>query len=273
MNVTDKYILSTKIKNWHAYIPMIGIAQLVFVSILIPFLDWSNLPMNAIIYPVIAALFNVICVFVVIPLIQKTDICHLVGFIYAYPIIVAILSYFFLGELLSSSGYFAIFLIIMGIFTLTIRIKHLNCKVSWFSLGLAVLLTALNEFTIKISTNNMNEWNALSISVLTYGVCLCLPLVYKKHRNSFLKNILNIKYVFLSELFSFFGIITLFLAIARLPVTVATAIFSVQPMFVLILEGIVDSKISHISQDHKLLPKLGSILLIVVGLILLYLQI
>jgi hypothetical protein len=66
------------------------------------------------------------------------------------------------------------------------------------------------------------------------------------------------------------AVIFFFLAVAELPVTIVASIAAVQLLYVLVFERIIDTFLGKISKDEYLLPKLGAILLIVVGVILIY---
>jgi drug/metabolite transporter (DMT)-like permease len=64
--------------------------------------------------------------------------------------------------------------------------------------------------------------------------------------------------------------VTLFFAMKSLPATIVSSIAAIQPLCVVVFENIVDRRMKKISKDVILLPKLGAIILIVAGLVLLY---
>lgn len=109
----------------------------------------------------------------------------------------------------------------------------------------------------------------LAITTLFAGITVLLGLSTKRVRAGFRKELKNIRWAFVSEFFTLGAVLTLYLAMSLLPATVVTAIAATQPLAVLVFERIVHARYGKMTKDVTLLPKLGAILMIVAGVILL----
>jgi len=197
----------------------------------------------------------------------------MIGFIYVYPILVALLSFIFLKETLPQYGYVGVAFIIIGVLLLSIRIKqvHLDTCI-WFIIAI-VLLTAVDEFFVKITTTHLSASQGFAANGIALGIALSAGLIFPSVRKKFCKEIHNLKFAGLSEIFTASALLTLYLAMAELPATIVSSIAAIQPMAVLFFERITNRFVGKITKDNLLLPKTGAMILIVVGVALLYLSV
>jgi drug/metabolite transporter (DMT)-like permease len=156
---------------------------------------------------------------------------------------------------------------------LSVRMNQLKITMSLWTIGLLIIIVAINEFLIKIFTNTMPELNGIAIN----AIFVCVPsfigiIFYKKLRKEFYSEFKNIKWAFLSEIFTFGGIATLYLAMVGLSATIVSSIAAIQPLVLLGFERIAQKLFGKITKDKLILPKLIAIILIVLGVILLYLK-
>src|SRR3989344_5903806 len=105
LNILDKFVISHRIRNLLSYGVMVGIANLTYVVILASFLDWSPVGLQDLLYPTLAGLLIGGQLCVTFFLFAKEDASYIQGFSFTYPILVALLSYFFLTEALHLQGY------------------------------------------------------------------------------------------------------------------------------------------------------------------------
>jgi uncharacterized membrane protein len=273
MNIVDKYIVSNKTRDALGFTSVAAITASVIGLIFSVFLNWKGYQFSDFFIPIIVGLFMGFNYFLYYLIIQKEDVSNLTGITYLYPIIVAILSFLFLNEILPLISYMGIALILIGTMIITLRMKYLKFSVSIWMLIVTIITVAINEFLIKIYTNNLPELNGIAVNT----VFICVPallgiIVSKKLRKSFISEIHNIRWAFFSEFLTFAGIFTLYFAMRDLSATIVSSIAAIQPLILLGFERVADKKYGNITKDKLILPKLIGIILIVVGVILLYLN-
>lgn len=269
MNVIDKYIIHKKVKNAYGYTGVVGLVNILIALAIAAFLDWSTVDVHQLIFPAVAGFFLGLSAFVYIVLLEDIDISHLVGFIYFYPIIVALLSYFFIHEKLSLLGYGGMAFTIVGVIMLSVRIKYLSKTNVLYLLGAIILFEAVHEFSVKLATTALTPLQGVVINNLVVGLTLLCGLFNKNLLKHFMLELRNTPWEFLSALFALGGIGTLYFAMSTLPATIVSSIGAIQPLAVLIFERIITARIGTITKDTQLLPKLSAILFIVFGVVLL----
>lgn len=268
VNIYDKYVVSRKVANTHSYAVLSGINNILFGLVLIFFLTWE-VKAYSLIFPILAGIFSAGCYYLYFYIMKDSDASYVIGFAYLFPIVVAILSFVLLNERLSVMSYFAISLILLGIVLLSIRAKKIKLTLLIVPLIFYIILTGSYEFLIKVATLNISFMQGLAITTFTSGIFMTFGIFHKKTRIGFRKEIKNFKWSFFGEIFTLIAVFTLYFAVSILPVTIVASIASTQPLIVLIFERFMHSKIGKMTQDTMLLPKLGAILLIVIGVILL----
>jgi hypothetical protein len=147
--------------------------------------------------------------------------------------------------------------------------KKIKIKVAIWLILLLIFMAAFYEFSIKMVTDNLPVWNGFVVASITNGLIGSLFLFNNKIRKDFFYELKNFKWAFLTEVFTFLSAITVFLAMVGLPATIVSSIAAIQPLAVLFYERIAHSIFGKMSRDNLLLPKLGSIILIVMGVIIL----
>ncbi len=272
MNVLDKTIVTHKIKKPLTYASIAGLVNLVLGIILASFLDWSKVSASSLVYPIIAGILLGGQFYLYYLILAKEDVSHMVGILYIYPVIVAILSFFFLNETLSSFGYIGMFLILAGVLMISDRVRRLKLKASLWMIMTTILVVALDDIFIKVSTNHLPELNGIAISCIFIGLTILPVLFAKGVRKYFRGEFKNFKWAFLSESLTFLGIFTLYFAMSGLSATFVSSVAATQPLAVLFFEKIFHKSGARICRDVEFLPKLIPIILIVLGIILLYLH-
>lgn len=269
MNILDKYVVSHRVKRPLGFAVYTTWMSLLMGLIISFFVNWEGVGLNNLSYPIFTGVIGGLYFFAYYFVMQKEDASHMVGLVYSYPIIVAILSFFILGEKISLIGYFGMILVLTGILMISIRLKQIKLKIGiWFIL-LLILITAIWEFSVKIITNNVPVWNGFAVACIVNGIVGTLFLFNKTIRKDFVSELKNFKWAFLTETFTFFSTITTYLAMAGLQATIVSSIAAIQPLAVLIYERIAQRMFGKMSRDTLLLPKLAAIVLIVAGVILL----
>jgi drug/metabolite transporter (DMT)-like permease len=261
MNVIDKYVISRRVIKPLGYAALGGFVNLFLGLIFAIFSDW-NFPTTAFISPAISGILLGSQFFFYYTLLSKEDISKVIGLIYVYPIYVAMLSYFFLGEKLSFIGYIGMSLIIIG----AIIISGLKFGSKLFILSIIV---AGYEFLIKITVINIPVITGMAIEGIFIGLTVISSLFLSSIRKDFLAEMKNYRWAFLTETMTFCGVLTTFFAMEKLSASIVSSIAAIQPMAVLFIE-LLFFKLGWINKSTKkrFLP-LG---LIVIGVIIIFMK-
>ncbi len=270
MNLLDKYVVEHKTKNVMSFTLVSGFIGLLIGVVMTLFLDWSfPITVKEFIIPAVAGIIFGLQYYLYFYLISKEDVSHVIGLVYFYPIVTAVLSFFFLSEKLSLVSYLGIFLVITGAVMISVKISVLKSKVFGWGILLLIITTAVYEFLFKVSTTSMPESNGLAITQIFIGISVLFGFFHKKTRKGFLSEMRNIKWIVLAEVFTFFGTLTTFFAMNGLSATIVATIGATQPLIVLLLERAFHFFGIRVSEDIRFLPKLIPISLIVIGIIIL----
>ena len=270
MNVIDKYVLAHKVKVTLSWAAVAGVVSLLFGVILALFLKWDGITLKALLFPASAGTLIGFSFFLYYLTMKEEDASHVTGLIYTYPVLVAILSFVFLGEVISVVSYIGMALTLLGVIMLSVRIKKIKVKASIWMIALMILIVALNEFFIKVATTNISALNGTAVNMIFMGIVASSILFNGKIRKGFAYELKNVRFSFLGVTMSLLGLLTLYLAMTALPATIVSSVAAIQPLIVLFFERIAHKKLGKITRDTEILPKLIPICLIVIGVILLY---
>jgi drug/metabolite transporter (DMT)-like permease len=272
MNVWDKYVVEHRVKNPLSYSLVDGLIMFIAASAAILLLDWRGVTLEGMLIPAGIGIFYGIETTAYYFILKKEDVSGIIGFIYIYPIFVALLSFLFLSEMIPLVGYAGMLLMITGAVVLSSRFKSLKSPAFMGYIIGMVLAVAVSEFLIKVSTTQIPEINALAINFFCLGATIfTIALFSKKMREGFgyeLKH--NFHLAVVSDFLWISAIGTLFLAMDGLPATIVSSIAIIQPLLVLGFESMVDRFVGKINRDKNFTLKLAGIVLIVIGMALLY---
>lgn len=269
MNVIDKYIIAHRVKNALSYTPIVGLATIIYSGTLAFFLDWSMITFQDVLLPLLSGSLLAIQTYIYLFMLKKQDVSSLIGFLYTYPIVVALLSFIILHERLSIAGYLGISLVIIGSVLLSARVRKMKIKVILWMMLSMIIITGLYEFVIKATTNNMPAWNGLSLNLIIFGVLSFAGLLFRPVRKDFLSEMRNLKWAFLSEAATFAAVMFAFLSMAGLKATIVSTISAIQPLILLFMEQFAQRRFGKFTKDLMILPRLTAIAFIVIGVAIL----
>ncbi len=272
MNVLDKYVVSKKVRHPIGFAIVAMLMNLLFGALLALFLDWSAVSLRDVLFPAAAGVLLGLEFFFYYFLLRKDDVSHLIGFVYVYPLLIVLLSFFFLNEVLNLAGYLGVFLILSGAVMLSLRVQKLKLRVGAWMIGMMVVIVASYEFLIKVATTELPVLNGVAIDAIAIGLTSVPLLFYSKTFRAFLAEVRNAKWAVATELLTFSAVACTYFAMEGLPATFVASVGAAQPLAVVALENIVARHVGRFEHDHKLLPKLGAIVSIVAGVALLYLS-
>jgi drug/metabolite transporter (DMT)-like permease len=272
MNVIDKFIVSKKVKNTLSFTAVVAIVNIIFGLIFAAFIDWKNIDFSSSTSSIIAGILYGSQFFFYYYILSKKDTSHTIGLMYSYPIILILLSFLFLNEIVSLQGYIGIFLIILGSLLLSLHIKKIGMLKGFYLIIPLIICVATAEFLMKVSTNNIPELNGFAINLVVMGATVLCILFHKKTRKDFPKELKNFKWALLSESFTFIGLLTIYVAMSGISATLVTAIAALQPITVLFFEYVANKMVGNMIKDKNFLRKFISIIIIVIGAVLVYLN-
>jgi bacterial/archaeal transporter family protein len=268
MNVLDAWIVKRKVRYILGFSAVSGLVNLLLGVTLALLLSWEGYSFIDLRFSILAGAMLGIQVYVYYKIMARHDASHFVGLIYIYPVMVAILSYLFLGEHLSAVEYFGVLVTLCGVLTLSLRMKKLKFTIAFWSIGIAAITSALNEFFIKISVVQIPEWHGAAINSIIMGLFIMAAILNTSIRKGFYKELKNIPFVVVSESLVILAIVTLYLAMSGLSATIVSAISATQPLFVLVFEMLAGLLGIQIVQDIEWRGKIFSISLIVLGIVI-----
>ncbi|MFA6461220.1 MAG: EamA family transporter [Candidatus Woesearchaeota archaeon] len=269
VNVYDKYIVERVAKHHLSYMVVEGGCFLSLAIMVGVFLDWSSFSFSSIIFPVITGLIYGGNTWWYYYLISKEDVSNVIGMMYIYPLFVSLMSFILLKEVIPFLGYVGMILTIIGAVWISTRIERFNFKI----LGVLVLFilgVALGEFMIKIVTNNLPPLNGWVIGLIVSSLVTVIGIFFLSIRKNVKKDVVLFPIAMGGALITCVASLALYFAIDYLPVTIVSAVGATQPLFVVLTERIVNLKLGIISKDLRLVHKLGAVILVVVGVILIY---
>lgn len=270
MNITDKYVISSRVRKPMSFAVVEGAVNLILGVILALCLEWSVvLSSKVMLYPVIAGVIFGAQYYIYYHLLAKEDVSTVVGLIYLYPVIVALLSFFFLGEKFSLITYGGITLILVGGLMLSLKGGSFKEGAGLGYMAAMILMVALFEFIMKLATTELPVLHGLAIMLICIGLTLELALFHKETRNGVPAEFKNLKWVLLGQSLALGGMATLYFAMAGLPATIVSTIAATQPLAVLFLEKLSHSFGIKMCSDERLLSKLIPVSIMVCGIIML----
>jgi len=271
MNIMDKYVMAHKVKRAYGYIIIGGAVNLTYGAAVGIFLPWQNISLIEAGYSALAGVLQGLAFYLYYLILEKEDAANMVGFVYTYPVLVAVMSYLFLGEKISMMGYLGMGLTLIGALMLAVRLQQVKLSVkAWYIFAL-IALTAGYEFFIKASVSGMPPMNGLAINSISLGLVVTSGLLSRKKARDALSELRNAGWAFLTEALTFSGLMTSYLAMVTMPATIFTSVCILQAPFVLVMERITHARVGKMSKDVLLLPKMAGISMIVIGLVVMYL--
>lgn len=271
MNITDKYVISRRVRKPMSYAVVEGAVNLALGLLLALCLDWSVVSSyKVLLYPSIAGVIYGLQYYLYYHLLAREDVSTVVGLIYLYPVIVALLSFFILGEKFSLITYGGIALILVGGLMLSLKGRSFKGGAGLGYMAAIIILVALFEFIMKLATTELPVLHGLAVMLICIGLTLELALFHGETRRGVPVELKNLNWVVLGNSLALGGMSTLYFAMAGLPATIVATICATQPLAVLFLEKLFHSLGITMCRDERLLAKLVPVTIMVCGIIMLY---
>lgn len=274
-DITHKYILSHKIRNGMSYLVIWGGTQLVAGMLLASFLSWRGVTFTDLLFPLFSGLLYGIESFLYIKILETKEASHVLGFVYLYPAVTALLSWVFLKEVHGAVTYTGVLLIIVGVTFLSIRLCRHGITREIFGLLLIGTMIGVHVFMVKMATISLTELQGISVDIMTLGATMMLALFSAPVRRSVPRDIRHLPWVLFANI-ELLGVVCGYFAMARLPATIVSAIGALEIVVVIVFEHFLGRNEGKESdyylgekkgelEEKRLLPKLVPLSIIMTG--------
>lgn len=276
-NIVDKFVFTKWIKQPALPLFIIGIVGLVGSILIYLVRGFQDLSLFHIFLAIISGILYFISVFLYFKAVMIEEISRVIPFQYLSPLFVLFLALIFLNEVFTPVKYFGIFLLLIGVFVISIRwpfeIK-LN-RAFWFIL-LASFIWAINSIIDKYLLGFAEFWTIFSyVRIGMFLSSLITIFFISQETKLFLKNH-TLKGIFTFTLNESLGAIASLIYYAALTIGYATLVNSVastQPFFTLILAIIISIFYPTILKEElnksSVASKIIAIVFMFIGVILL----
>lgn len=268
MNVIDKIVLSRRVRDPLAYMVVAGLVNILYGGALALTADWHGVraqDLSSASATGVCLGLQFYCYFTVL---QAEDASHFIGTLFVFPVLVALASFAFLGERISAVGCLGMALAIAGVMLLSARMRRKGAH-AWWKIAIMILLCAGYEFLTKLATVALPQRQGIAVTSIALGLTTLPILLHRRTRAAFPAELPNLPWALLSESLTLLAVVSVYLAMARSKAGLVSAVGAVQPLAVVLLERFAQSRYRAIASDQALLPKLGAILLVALGVALL----
>ena len=283
VNIIDSHLISRRLPSFRAYMLLLGCVVLALGLILIYLFP---LPKGLGAWPLMVAIASGILrttsLAILLYTLKREEVSRVIPVVNTYPVFVAIMAIPLLGEMLDYRQWLAIIIVVAGVVMVSVRRSQGN-SMTWlgktfFLLFGSSLLIAMADVAAKYALMHVSSWNMYCITHFCIsGIFLLIalrPQVLRELNNS-KKSISSIIIVIVNEILAVIGVVLLFSAMQRGPVSLVSTIFSSRPIFVFIYAFII-SRVSPTSLEWEygkgvLALRLIAIIMIVGGIVIIYL--
>ena len=238
----------------------------------------SFIPSSLLPFVFLIGLINVVYLFPYYWALRHTD-TSIVGALFAFGrIFVPLLAFFFLGEVLAPMQYLGFFIIILSATLLSLDLKTFKLNRAFFLMLLVTFMLAVQAITYKFVFDQGVSWSSVAtalvgVEIVIAGIIMFTTTRIKAIVEDVKKIRKNIKLFALQQGVEWGGYAGSSFAISIIPVTVAQAIVSTQPIFILLFASFFSHKFSpeffkEATHSKEFFRKGMLFLLLIIGTIL-----
>lgn len=283
VNIIDSHLISKRMPSLRAFLLPASIISLVYglvIFYLFPLPD--DIGIWPLMVTVASGIARTLSLLILLYTLKREEVSRVIPMVSTYPVFVAIIAVPLLGETLNYQQWIAIIIVVAGAAIVSTR-RSPSGSTTWlgkafFLLGVSSLLMAVANVATKYALDHMSFWNMYSITIFCMsGIFMLISL-----RPRILKELGNMKrrnsaitLLALNEILVVAGIVLLFWAMERGPVSLVSTIVSSRPLFVVIYALIVSRAFPMFlewqSSKRMLMLRLIAITMIVGGIAIIYL--
>ena len=283
VNIIDSHLISRRMPSLRAFLLPASIFSLLYglvIFYLFPLPD--DIGIWPLMVTVASGIARTIALFILLYTLKKEEVSRVIPMTSTYPVFVAIIAVPLLGETLNYLQWIAIIIVVAGAAIVSTR-RSPSGSTTWlgrafFLLVGSSLLMAVANVATKYALAYMSFWNMYCITIFCMsGIFMLISL-----RPRILKELSNMKrrnsaitLLALNEILVVAGIVSLFWAMEKGPVSLVSTIASSRPIFVVIYAIILSRTSPMFLEWHTgkrmLVLRLIAIAMIVGGIAIIYL--
>lgn len=276
VNIVDKYILTKWVRKPPIPVIILGIVGLI-VSIAIYFIyGFSPLSSFNIFLALVAGVLYILLTVFYFRALKLGEVSRVTPLFYLSPLFILFFATIFLGEIFTPFKYLGIFLLAAGAILISLKnLSKISFSKSFWWMMLCVITISINQLLTKYLLN-FADYRTIFAYVRLGGVIGIIPIVYiyfpeliksvRKHG----KRVVAV--ISINEVLNLLGVLSITIALSTSYVTLANALSSVQPFFVLLFSVILSLFFPSILKEEIsksiIFLKLFAIILMFVGAIL-----
>lgn len=238
VNIVDKYVLTKWVKQPFVVIIIFEFIGLLASIIVYFFRGLSPLSNFNIFLAILAGIFYLLMAIFYVKAVKIEEISRIVPLFYLSPLFILLFAGVFLGEIFTPLKYLGIFLLVIGALLISFKnLSKISFSKSFWLMILSTFSLSLNQLLTKYLLNFTDYWTIFSWERIGAAIGL-IPLVYiylpdlidtvKEHGKRV------VMAISVNETLNLFGVLFITIAVSVGYVTLANALSSIQPFFVLL---------------------------------------
>ena len=251
VSVIDKRILAVHVDGMFGFYFLVGLLQFVMAVVALLVEPWQGASMNTMVMAALSGFITgagLLCLFYGI---RALDVSRAIPIFHTFPVFVAILAVLFLGESVQPAQWFAILMVMAEAGLLAVGPQQSE---TFGSKGLGILAAVVASagmagglVTSKIALEGMSLWNTFAFRSVFLGGVMLLPALRPTGMRQVAEIISNgraLSLILLTEgLLAGIAVYATLLAIDLGPASLASALMSTRPAFVLIFSALLSTRI------------------------------
>lgn len=276
VNIVDKYILTKWIRTPLIPVIIVGLIGMI-ASIIIYFVyGFTWLSSLNIILALVAGIFYILMTVFYFKALKIEEVSRVSPLFYLSPLFILLFAGIFLGEVFTPLKYLGIFLLMIGAILISSKnLLRINLGKAFWWMLLATISLSINQLLTKYLLNFTDYWTIFSwtrigavIGIVPISYFYFPELITTVRRYG--KRVVAV--MCMNETLNLFGVLFITIAISTGYVTLANALSSVQPFFVLLFAVILSIFYPSILKEEigksVVFLKLLAIVLMFIGAIL-----
>jgi len=270
-NIIDKHVVSDEARDPILLTTVAGFTMFLIFTLFSLVSNPLALPPLTALSSFLAGVFYIFAINLLYRSSEKEEISRVIPIIELNPLIVLVISFAFLGEILSPVKYVGIIILILGTVLVSVKRKTTMVKRSVFAIALmSGFLYAMRNIFLEISSAET------LLSVLSWvglgGLVVGLAFLSKHHPHIRKKAKKGLTHVIIGNILAVIAFFLFVNAIFIGSVSLVTAVVCTNIFFVFVIATILSRSHTHIIKEEMrestLLLKLAAIVLVFLGLLL-----
>ena len=243
VSVLDKLIISKHVNNANVFIVGVGVSQIILGIVIIPVSAFSDLTLNSLLISIFSGIFSGIYLVVMFQIMESQDVSRVIPVVSTYPVFVAILAFFILGEDVTRYSLACILVTVFGAALESLSpstgrsLINKSSVVALMLLFFASICFGLSQFLAKIISEDLDMWTQFMIRGVSGGITcfslILLPGVFQGVRAMVYKPKSLLLIGFTEGFLVFFALLFFFLAIYAGKIYMVSTVMASRPIFVI----------------------------------------